>query len=513
MANLINNNFKIFKINTYRGDYWDITLNKDMQNYAQELDGVCMSNELIYFLDGTNINFNENNEVLGIEDFYWDGVSCTDGELMNVGYTGFDNGLMSFERDKVDNMKFIDLYQNSSYILKKTDKTLKLHFVSGCTKQNTYDYSCEDDGINLNGGFLQGFFKTTNCYQLLPSDFSNGDVLTLEFTLKPQNNININVNSLNYKYKNNSGIFFYIGTRAENKWDYLYTEGKEPDEDEKNIINSFLDMDIDMITSENCECIESECDFDYIEDDIKIDDYEFLTHDGSMELGKYEEYVDYTNPFLLYNRTKDGYTIKDKNEKNIRYVGLRNEFYKTDNNLFLLMNRTKTGKTVSTLEEYKSEFDEKYNIYADLHENALAFRIREDGAIGYRYLIKDVTCEKEYLIVEGYSKENIVKNDEFNDIIIKVFFVRNEMQFKFYVNNNLVFISKFLPKLNLKQLDDVYEKQETVPFNISVGGGTQGLINTILPNYMVNPYRVYPLEENFAGSFVGILKMFKIYFN
>ena len=38
--------------------------------------------------------------------------------------------------------------------------------------------------------------------------------------------------------------------------------------------------------------VESECDFDYIEDDVKIDDYEFLTHDGSMELGKYEEYVD-----------------------------------------------------------------------------------------------------------------------------------------------------------------------------------------------------------------------------
>ena len=60
-------------------------------------------------------------------------------------------------------------------------------------------------------------------------------------------------------------------------------------------------------------------------------------------------------------------------------------------------------------------------------------------------------------------------------------------------------------------LNDIYEKQEGVPYNISLGGGTQGLAETIQPNYMLNPTRVYPLEKAFAGSFIGYLKSFKIY--
>ena len=331
--------------------------------------------------------------------------------------------------------------------------------------------------------------------------------------LKPQNDIEDSINSLNHKYKNNRGIFFYLGTRAENKWDYFYTPGVEPSEEEKNIINMFLDMDINMETSGECECAEEVCDFDYIEDDVKIDEYDFFTNDGSIELNKYQEYADYSNPFLIYNRTNGGFTLKDKEDKVVRYVGIRNDFNKTDDNLFLLMNRTKTGKTISTLEEYKCEFDEKYDIYSDLHENALAFRIKENGSIGYRYLIKDKTYEKEYLIVEGYSNENIVKDNEWSKVKVNLCFGLDTMQFKFYVNDNLVFISKYLPKLNLRQLDEVYEKQETVPFNISIGGGTQGLINTILPNYMLNPYRTYPLEENFGGSFIGSIKSFKMFYD
>ena len=60
-------------------------------------------------------------------------------------------------------------------------------------------------------------------------------------------------------------------------------------------------------------------------------------------------------------------------------------------------------------------------------------------------------------------------------------------------------------------MNDLYEKQEGVPFNISLGGGTQGLAETIMPNYMLNPTRVYPLEENFAGTFIGYMRSFKFY--
>jgi hypothetical protein len=81
----------------------------------------------------------------------------------------------------------------------------------------------------------------------------------------------------------------------------------------------------------------------------------------------------------------------------------------------------------------------------------------------------------------------------------------------FFVNGKLVYITKEIPKINLRQLNDLYEKQEGVPYNISIGGGTQGLAETIQYNYMLNPTRVYPLEKYFAGSFIGYIKSFKIY--
>ena len=85
------------------------------------------------------------------------------------------------------------------------------------------------------------------------------------------------------------------------------------------------------------------------------------------------------------------------------------------------------------------------------------------------------------------------------------------MKLYFYVDGKLVYITKELPSLKLHELNDLYEKQEGVPYNISIGGGTQGLAETILVNYMLEPTRIYPLEENFAGTFIGYMKSFKFY--
>jgi hypothetical protein len=81
----------------------------------------------------------------------------------------------------------------------------------------------------------------------------------------------------------------------------------------------------------------------------------------------------------------------------------------------------------------------------------------------------------------------------------------------FYVNGNLKYITKELPRISLKALNEIYDKQEGIPYNISIGGGTQGLAETIQRNYMLNPTRVYPLERYFAGTFIGYISSFKIY--
>ena len=85
------------------------------------------------------------------------------------------------------------------------------------------------------------------------------------------------------------------------------------------------------------------------------------------------------------------------------------------------------------------------------------------------------------------------------------------MRIHFYVNGNLILISKELPEFKFRALDDVKEKQETVPFNISLGGGTQGLCDGIWLNYYLKPDYMLPLERDFCGSFLGDIKSFRIY--
>jgi hypothetical protein len=249
----------------------------------------------------------------------------------------------------------------------------------------------------------------------------------------------------------------------------------------------------------------------YIEPELDISDFEYYTDNGFnlFEANQYYFYTD--NKFMMFDRTKNGYTIKNWVEgTQMMYYGRRSQF---TGNLFILMNRTKTGYTVNTIDELRDQSANNYNPYNDLYNNALAFRITDKGEIGYRMLTID--CEKEgrdkTSIIEGYSFENVIPDCEWVTIMVRLCFTLDKMKIMFYVNGKLVYITRELPSLDLKALNELYEKQEGVPYNISLGGGTQGLAETIQPNYMLNPTRVYPLEKAFAGSFIGYLRSFKMY--
>ena len=85
------------------------------------------------------------------------------------------------------------------------------------------------------------------------------------------------------------------------------------------------------------------------------------------------------------------------------------------------------------------------------------------------------------------------------------------MKIYIFVNNKLKFISKLLPMLNLKSLNDNSNKQEGVPYNISIGGGTQGLAEVIYVNYYYESLYTLPIEKHFAGNFVGDIKSFSFF--
>lgn len=636
MANIINNNFHNLKLLVNKDEYWDFFINKSNYDFSyNSVNGGNMYDKCLFsYIDMALDECKNGSWINSTNNYFWDNAIVTNYTLFNIGYTGADNGLISFSRDRIDNKTFLDIYTKSTYEITE-DKTLKLHAVSGSTKLYDYDLEVLDDSIKLNGGFYQGFFGT-DCkkYMVLPSKLEHGDNWNFEFVLKKEDFVEKSDKTLNDKYPNNKGLFFYIGTRAENKWIYLYDGFSEKDEcslpnidnyvedvkfDAKTYkLNNFLDVSFEMptpyeevfmddymnfkyfsedeysekdlekddffmddyldlevtpkvIDEENldhkiigwccnyvtekkgatirriccgcgaCKPIHNETNSveltngsyfsscsvfgdDYIEDiddlddgtdfieaDLDISDFDFKTNENGFSLnlgGQY--YIDTDNKFLLFDRTCSGFNVKNYTEGDIvRYYGRKYEY---KDNLFLLLNRTCTGYTVNDLDSLK-EYKEttQYNVESDLYENALGFRITDDGAIGYRYYTVDCEANNKTTIREGYSNNGVINDGEWVVINVRLTAYFDTMVLRFYVNGKLVFVSDEMRKLNLRKLNDIDEKQEGVPFNISLGGGTQGLIETVLPNYMLDPYRVYPLEENFAGTFIGFFKSFKFY--
>ena len=104
-------------------------------------------------------------------------------------------------------------------------------------------------------------------------------------------------------------------------------------------------------------------------------------------------------------------------------------------------------------------------------------QIKDDGTIGYKYLIKDCNSEEEnYQIEREFTTNSVISNNKWYTIHIKITPIRHKdksnlnclsentindkMQIMFYVNGKLVLVSKELPIFNFKMLNDLEEKQE-----------------------------------------------------
>ena len=167
-------------------------------------------------------------------------------------------------------------------------------------------------------------------------------------------------------------------------------------------------------------------------------------------------------------------------------------------------------------DEYFKEHAERYNIYNDLWRNALAFQVTDDGRVGYKYLVKDCDAENpgcSYKILSEWSNPDNVPYGEWVNIHVRILPCGTDnMRLMFYVDGRLVLYSKEMPKLKLRELYDSSDKQEGVPFNISLGGGTQGLAETVYEDWRTyEGTPLYPLQKEFGGSFIGLFKSFKFY--
>jgi hypothetical protein len=420
------------------------------------------------------------------------------------------------------------------------------------------------------GGFYQGYYKLDGTtYEVLPTRVDHG--WSAEFWLNPQDTCEYQGTILNDTYPDNKGFFFYMGTRAENKfW------------------NQFAGADTgctSACTATTTACTGSVSTFctTIKEKDITIiGDYGF-----GIPLNPPQVEIELiTNKFLIYGRAYDSRADKltgdvgtiimsgisnTSNHPNDCNCGCRlsssdglgaqtvctydgkgiavaktKEVLNDHQNPFLIYGRgiATTGCTCSsccgpndglgsqTVSSYSgrsiSQIQLDYNI--DVIDNALGFRIKDDGSIGYRLLTVTGTCytastgqrlyQSGVTIHEEYSEPNMVNPNAWSYVVIRyVTEYKNQCDLKitkprkgklmFYVNARLKFVVDEFPEFVAKRLNEYKSKQVAVPFNFSLGGGSQGLIDSQTFDGLDMDDRGLPIERNFAGSFIGGISQFK----
>lgn len=626
MSNVRKNNKHNPSLVINYGEYWDFYINHDDLGHCGMISSAAYDDDLMCSIDLCDSECISGDTIMSSSKYTWASSISNESVLTNISYTGIDNGLFTYRKDRISNKDFLDILRKSSYKIHQDDTRLKLNAVSGNTLKYEYPLSIGDCDAKLNGGFFQGFFKTKcNQYQVFPSNFHDGDVLNIEVTLRKCDLEKESNNTINDSHPSNKGIFFYLGTRAENKWIYEYdktnpcdtlgigdfVDGGNVDKstyiigDFKNVDPSHEELDdeyMDLYTTfgyynqelydgnpcefddmydyldfnkkakiidetadhDTIECVcgsnrsvlrpyrngcgcqlryrvesrlegenkgisisdtfgddylanfngianSTDCE-DYIEDELDISDFDYELDNG-LSVKDANQYYFYTdNKFLMFDRTDEGMTVdKWVDGTQFMYYGRKSQF---KGNLFMLMDRTPTGYTVNDMDNLIEEDANSYDTYSDVYDNALAFRITDNGEIGYRILTKDcsVDGDDKSLMIEGYSNYGVIPNCEWCVVNCQILFLGGDrMKFMFYVNGKLVYVTKELPRIRLRELNDLYDKQEGVPFNMSLGGGTQGLADTVQLNYMLEADRVYPLEKYFCGSFIGYVKKLRIY--
>jgi hypothetical protein len=463
------------KYQLLKNNIYDLKLVTD---YIQDdLSGNDLSTNLLIDINLLNSQSNIINNISGI-----------DIDLEHVALNSFDNFLLT------DGITGSTIDYTKTYTISSGD-TFTFHEVSGYT--NTYTYDVIDTIINsintkkLNGGFYQGFYKLTSYpVEYFPNRVHKG--WSVNMIIGYNTGITTGT-TLNDTFPNNEGIVFYMGTQSSGKYSY-------PTDNEISIINENYGIDLSIPN--------------YVKTGITVNNLNYI------------EAPNYTyGDELLLNNT--GYTGD--------WIYYNGQPY--------------TGKSY---EENTSQLLTWAPEYSDLIDNAFAIRITEDKKIGYRYLYEGDICSlntgytdyynydeittgdttttykiinKKYTLIEEYTNSPIWTENDNGYINITITFERDitlntqcELLYNDFRNGTLMIYVNGRPVLKNTsfrefiphKLDVIDELQEGVPFNISFGGGTQGLIDGITISTGVT-YSPGVLENYFSGVYTGYVNEIQLY--
>lgn len=198
-----------------------------------------------------------------------------------------------------------------------------------------------------------------------------------------------------------------------------------------------------------------------------------------------------------------------------------------------------------------------YETYKDIINNSFGVRITPDGRIGYRTIYATDPCytgvtqdvsgitnnsfvdysedcqnytigkiiTKYFTIEESYTKQNILS--QYGDskyVYVTVVFNRDfsydtECQLEYLTYNNgtlsicingfKVYENNHVVEPIPHKLDTDYRLQEAVPYNLSFGGGTQGLYDSIFVDTGTTKDGI--IQKFFSGTFEGGVTSFEMY--
>lgn len=479
----------------------------------------------------------------------WSGATNSGFTFSTFGLTGIDNGYITFDKTSGDtcNTALLDALTGTTVIV-SGDTRLVLSEVTGMT--GNYIYPIEQiettattgDYARFCGGFYQGYYKLDGYdYQTLPVRMEQAWVA--EFWLRKGDNCDAYSGStiLNDTFPNNKGFFFYMGTRAENKFWNVF-EGN----------NTGCTSGCCNVSSACTGTVTTFCTAPKETDISFIDDKGHVINLNPPQI----EYREITNPFLIYGRagnnnrcgtcgstTGDGLGTKtacDFTGDSITVSSITQTVVNTINP-FLIYGRASTnpkcgscGSEVSGLANKTacdfSGFTEdllELDKDADIVDNALGFRIKDDGSIGYRLLTYTSTCVNDVYtsgvtVEEAYSVSGMVSDDEWHKVDIRFImpeYDECELKIKeprkgklmFYVDGFLKFVVNEFDELVARRVNEHKDKQLGVPFNMSLGGGTQGLLeHTTFDGQDLADLGLH-LEQNFAGTFIGDISQFRFH--
>jgi hypothetical protein len=554
MQNIRNFNFNKLDVILSNSDYWDFFLGVDESPLVGPPDCtvtyIDFNNSGIFYTGATSAN-----TISSLVS--WTGATNTGYTFSTIGLTGIDNGLVTFEKLSGDtsNQALLSALTGTTLVIPSGDTRMHFTRVTGTTGNYIYPIDIVPS-ISGNagtyaqfcGGFYQGYYKIDgSTYQVLPTRVH--EAWTAQFWLKRDSGpcSGNTGTTLNDTYPENSGIFFYMGTRAENKfW------------------NRFEGADTGCTSgcTQPTGCTDTVSEWCTIpkETQVYINAANGFGGTGAtahtISLSPDSVTTNYiTNPFLIYGRANSGATRCGScgapsgfgNQTACSYDGtpiiqtIPKTVVTDHRNPFLVYGRANSGatrcgscgapsgfgnETACSFSGFSKsvEFDNlDYNL--DVIDNAIGFRIREDGSIGYRLLTVTGMCSGDTFVSgvtveESYSLSGMVTGNCWSNIVIR--FKTNylddcglEVQPKrkgtlyIYVNGKLKFVKHDFDEFIARRLEEHWQKQVAVPFNFSLGGGSQGLIETQTFDGRDQADLGLPIEKNFAGSFVGAISQFK----